>query len=159
MNIQSVYLGEVDVSDESILTFPHGLPGFTDEKHFVLIDLPDNPAFHIFQSTENAELAFIVANPYLFFKTYEFDLDDASVDQLDIASEADVSVFVILTLQKPFEKTTANLQAPVIINRSAKKGKQIILNTSEYTTKHAIAPSASDEKEADSHARTQSETE
>ena len=46
------------------------------------------------------------------------------------------TVFVILTVRDPFEDSTANLQAPVILNMNNKLGKQYIMNTDQYTTRH-----------------------
>ncbi|WP_375153656.1 flagellar assembly protein FliW [Geobacillus stearothermophilus] len=54
MNIDTKYHGTVAVKEEDIICFPHGLPGFADEKRFVLLPLADTP-FVILQSVETPE--------------------------------------------------------------------------------------------------------
>ncbi|EPR26810.1 hypothetical protein I656_03564 [Geobacillus sp. WSUCF1] len=112
MNIDTKYHGTVAVKEEDIIHFPHGLPGFADEKRFVLLPLADTP-FVILQSVETPALGFVLIEPFSYFPTYEFELDEATVEQLNIESERDVAVYVILTVADPFHETTANLQAPV----------------------------------------------
>lgn len=52
-----------------------------------------------------------------FFKDYGFDLDETTVELLEIESAEDVEVMAILTIEEPFEKSTANLMAPIVVNR------------------------------------------
>lgn len=140
MNIETKYLGAVDVKEQDIWTFEQGIPGFPEETRFVILPLPENEIYFILQSIEKPELGFVIVNPFFFFKDYSFDIDDASVEQLGLEQEADTLVYTILTIQDPFEKTTANLQAPLILNTKNKKAKQLILSDSQYKTKHFILP-------------------
>ncbi|AKM20409.1 flagellar assembly protein FliW [Geobacillus sp. G4] len=139
MNIDTKYHGTVAVKEEDIIHFPHGLPGFADEKRFVLLPLADTP-FVILQSVEIPALGFVLIEPFSYFPSYEFELDEATVEQLNIESERDVAVYVILTVADPFHETTANLQAPVVINVHKRLGKQVILTNPPYQTKHRLFP-------------------
>jgi len=127
MNIKTKYFGSMIVDGEKVIRFEKGLPGFQNEKAFVLIDFPDNPVFQILQSTTTAPVAFVVASPYHFRDEYTFDLGDQTRDELAITTPDQVKVLSILTLRKPFEKSTINLLAPIIINVDSLKGQQIIL--------------------------------
>lgn len=138
MNIQTKYHGEVDISEDSILIFEQGIPGFPDEKRFTLLPLPDQTTISVMQSVETAGLAFVVADPYSFFNPYDFKLDENTVELLDIKGAEDVSALVILTVQDPFEESTANLQAPIVMNVKNNKAKQVILSDSNYKTKHPL---------------------
>lgn len=142
MAIQTKYLGEMEVQDEQKIEFSSGLPGFVDEIEFALIDFPGNPLFQILQSLSTPELAFIVTNPHHFYQDYEFKLDEQVQESLHIKSEKDVLLRTIVTIKKPFQKSTLNLKAPLIINPTAKKGKQYILNMDDYTTQAPIVQSA-----------------
>ncbi|WP_335871564.1 flagellar assembly protein FliW [Bacillus sp. 2205SS5-2] len=138
MKIQTQYHGETVIDSTQILMFGNGLPGFPEQTQFILLPLPDNDVFFVLQSCNISSVAFIVTNPFQFFSDYDFKLDDSIVEKLDIQSEADVIVYTILTVQEPFSKSTANLQAPLIINRQTNKAKQVILNDTTYQTKHAL---------------------
>jgi flagellar assembly factor FliW len=138
MNIQTKYFNEITIEEKNIIHFEHGIPGFLEEKQFVLLPLTEDNVYYVLQSVQTSELAFVVTNPFLFFKDYDFNLADATVEQLEIKDATDVAVYSILTLQDPFEKTTANLQAPIIINTKNNHAKQVILNDEKYTTKHPL---------------------
>ncbi|RZT21572.1 flagellar assembly factor FliW [Fictibacillus sp. BK138] len=131
----------IEVNESEILQFEHGLPGFEDEKQFVLLPIEGTP-FSTLQSVTTKELAFFTTNPFLFFKEYDFELIESVQEQLKIKKEADVQVQVILTIQDPLEKSTANLQAPVVINVKKKLAKQVVLSDNRYRTRHELSESS-----------------
>ncbi|MFD2044993.1 flagellar assembly protein FliW [Ornithinibacillus salinisoli] len=141
MKIETKYLGEMDIIESNVIEFPSGLPGFIDENQFVLLDLPGNPIFQVLQSVTSKNVAFIVTNPYHFYQDYTFELDSNLLESLDIQEEKDVVVLTIVTLKEPFQSSTINLKAPVIINLTKNYGKQYILNLEDYPSKASIAPS------------------
>ena len=131
MKIQTKFHGEIEIKTEEIYTFESGLPGFLEEKQFGLLPLDGTP-FYVLQSVETPSVAFIVTNPFEVFPDYEVKLTDEILSALHIESEQDVLIFSILNIRNPFDKTTINLQAPVILNYDKKKGKQFIMNNSDY---------------------------
>lgn len=143
MNIQTKYLGEVEITEEQVICFSGGLPGFIEETKFTLLELPGNPVFQILQSVNTSDIAFVITNPYHFFKEYAFDLDSNVKDNLAITSESEIAVFSIVTVQDPFENSTLNLKAPIIINSVSKRGKQFIINDADFSTKASIVPANS----------------
>ncbi|WP_449537805.1 flagellar assembly protein FliW [Ferdinandcohnia sp. Marseille-Q9671] len=138
MKIDTKYHGDVHIEETEIITFTNGIPGFLEERKFVFLPFEEDTFISVMQSVGNPGLAFVVTNPFFFFKEYEFTLDDQTVEQLELESEEDVTVYVILTVQDPFEKTTANLQAPIVLNNKKQLGKQAILTNTNYQTKHVI---------------------
>lgn len=138
MRLTTKYHNEVEVKEADVLHFEKGIPGFPDEKKFVVLPLNEDGSFSVMQSVETSGLALIVVSPFDFFKDYDFKLEDSVVEELEIKSEKDVLVYSILTVEDPFEKTTANLQAPIIINKVSNKAKQVILVEEGYKTKHNL---------------------
>ncbi|MGX4293423.1 flagellar assembly protein FliW [Bacillus sp. JK62] len=138
MIIKTKYHGEIRIDEGQIISFENGLPGFNEETQFVVLPLSEDSPFLALQSVKQEHIAFIVASPFIFFKGYEFDIDQATLELLHIEDIEDVEVMAILTLEEPFEKTTANLKAPIIVNKKEMKAKQIILHDASYETKHLI---------------------
>lgn len=138
LKIETKYLGEIDISDDKIVHFESGIPGFENEKKFVLLDIADNVMFQILQSVESKNLAFFVVNPYLLFEDYSIQLNESIIDSLDIKEQNDVVVLSVMTLKEPFSKSTVNLKAPLIINIKNKRGKQYILNDDTYSMRVTI---------------------
>jgi len=138
MKIRTKYHGEMTINEEDILHFEKGIPGFPNEMKFVLIPLTDDGLFQVLQSTVNEDIAFITTDPFFFKRDYDFIVDDAIVESLGIQQEKDVKVVVIITPQEPFNQSTANLQAPVVMNKNNNKARQVILNNTNYLTKHPL---------------------
>jgi len=140
MEIHTKYHGVIEAEQKDIVNFQNGIPGFLEEKSFIILKLDAESPFYILQSTETAELGFVIMNPFQFFTTYEFDLSDNDKAQLKMESEQDVAVYTIINVKDPFEQSTANLQAPIVLNTKSNEAKQIILNDPHYQTKQRLFP-------------------
>nr|WP_046174429.1 flagellar assembly protein FliW [Domibacillus indicus] len=138
MKIQTKYHGEKEIAQEDIISFANGIPGFESEKEFVLLGFPDNNVFFALQSVSTPDLSFVVTDPFSFFIDYNVKIDDATIEALSIEKEEDVTLLNILTVRDPFEETTANLQAPLVINKKTHSGRQVILTGTPYETRHNL---------------------
>ena len=131
MKITTKFLGEVEIDHEDIITFPEGIPGFSDSKQFVLLPLDQDLPLALLQATENAELGFIVAYPFAFKPDYAFDLSMEDSELLSVEREEDLITYAIVTLKEKLSDSTMNLLAPVVINMKKKIGKQLVLSDSK----------------------------
>ncbi|SEO59212.1 flagellar assembly factor FliW [Amphibacillus marinus] len=138
MKIQTQYFGEIDIHDDQRITFPTGIPGFQTETDFVLLNFDENPAFQLLQSITTAALAFVVINPFQFVTDYEIKLDEQLIKQLQIDEEADVLLLAFVTLNDALKSSTANLQAPIVVNQKRQLAKQFITHDSQYSTRELI---------------------
>ncbi|MGR6837099.1 flagellar assembly protein FliW [Syntrophomonas erecta] len=142
MKLQSVYLGELEVDDQQVMTFPKGIPAFENQTKFVFLPVDDQGTFFYMQSVTSPELCLITANPFVFFPDYQFDLGEQEQVLLEIKDQQDIVVLVILNVPEEFQKTTANLMAPLIINHRTRLGLQYVPGQTSYRTKHLIFPPA-----------------
>ena len=117
---------------------PAGVIGFPELKEFVLIDHDKNSPFKWLQSLTDGAVAFVVMNPLLFKPDYVVEVGGIELSDLEIEKEEDAIVSVILTMPSDPKKITANLKAPLIFNLNNRKGKQIILSNSDFSTRHNI---------------------
>ncbi|MBX0357534.1 flagellar assembly protein FliW [Halobacillus sp. Nhm2S1] len=147
MKMKTKYFGEIEVRDKECIEFSNGLPGFENYHSFVLLPVDELGAYYALQSVKEAGVCLIVTNPYHFYKDYEFDIDP---EELGIQSQEDIAIYNVVTLRNPFEKSTINLQAPIVMNTRQRKAKQLILNQVDYRTKHPLTPAV---KGGESHAR------
>ncbi|WP_134703685.1 flagellar assembly protein FliW [Ammoniphilus sp. YIM 78166] len=136
MVIQTPIFGEVEISEEKIIQFDKGIPGFNELKRFTFIDLPDTP-FQIMQSVTN-ELYFFVINPFEFYKEYEVVLPDPTIEYLEIKKPEEVALYNIVSLKDQVADSTTNLQAPLVVNVQARKGKQLVLNQPSYSLRQPL---------------------
>ena len=144
MQIKSTRFGEFEVSEELIVQFPEGLPGFEDQKQFAFLPYTvdeDNSPFAYMQSVQDPDLTLLLADPFLFFKHYSLNLNDEDAAQLGLSdSEETAGVYGIVAVPEKIDQMTVNLVAPIVVNWKQQKGMQIILNRSPYSTKHRLFP-------------------
>ncbi|QGG47485.1 flagellar assembly factor FliW domain protein [Heliorestis convoluta] len=147
MLIETTRFGQIEVKDEEVYHFFKGLPGFPDEKAFVFLPYqPDSP-FAFLQSTRTPELTFLLVDPFVFFPGYEVKLKDDMVEALGLSEENPAQAWSIVTIPDQFEKMTANLMAPIVLNVKERKAAQVVLERKEYTTRHAVFPEGIQGKE------------
>lgn len=140
MHVQSTNQERPNLAETQPFTFPKGIPGFKELTNFQLI-LQDG-VFSLLQSEEEAEVAFILVDPFCFFADYEFEIFDEVREELCLEDGNELAVQCIVTWNSQQAKITANLLAPILFNLRARKGKQIVLQNTAYTTKHLLWPEA-----------------
>lgn len=139
MKINTLHFGQLEIDENSVLKFEEGLPGFEDIKSFIVLtnDIGETP-FRWLQSVEQEFPAFVIVNPFEVKPDYEFDIDDSTIDMLEIKDTNDVMVYSIVVIPDDVSQMTTNLKAPIIINTANNKGRQMIMDKSPYETKHFI---------------------
>lgn len=139
MKIKTMNFGEIKIEKDKIIQFQEGLPGFENEKGFIIIlnEDKENP-FHWLQSIKSPELSFVILNPFEIFKDYDLLLPETAINKLKIENKEDIVLYTIVVIPEDMEKMTTNLLGPIVINSKEKLGKQVILEEDKYSTKHLI---------------------
>lgn len=130
--------GEIEIKSDDTLVMPEGLIGFPEMKRYVLLDHGKDSPFKWLQSLDDGAIAFVLMNPLLFKPDYAVEVTESDVKELDLASEDDAVISVIVTMPSDPEKMTANLKAPLVFNLKNRRGMQVILGQGAYTTRHSI---------------------
>ena len=139
--VDTLRFGTIEIEDDKIVHFAHGIPAFEEEKEFVIIPYDSESPYLFMQSLSTPDLAFLITIPFLFFPDYEFELDDAVQKELGIKDQEDMLIYAIITIpQGKIEDMTANLTAPVVLNKKNMQAKQVVLEKGGYTTKHRLFP-------------------
>lgn len=138
MIINTKYLGQIEIDDKKIITFPTGLPAFEKIKEYILLNLPENDTFFCLQSIQQPEIAFLLIHPWDFFPQYDIDIPQEDLEEINITQRQQVLLYNIVTIPDDSQKITANLMGPILINNENKLGKQVILHQENYHTKHPL---------------------
>lgn len=138
MELVTKYHGIRAYSDEDVIVFKKGLPGFKDLKNFIIFPLQSNEAFSILHSIEDIEVGLVLVSPFTIVGDYEFKIPDAYIKELKIAGHEEVLVLTTVTLSSNIESVTTNLKAPIIINIKEKLGEQLILDNDKYKIKQPL---------------------
>jgi len=141
MLIKTKIFGDVEISDEKILTFEDGIIGFPDLKHFTLLhdeEKGTDAGIRYFQSIEEPAFAMPVMNPLMVCENYNPQVSDEFLSSLGDLKDENIVVLVTVTVPTDLTKMTVNLQGPIIINSDEKKGAQIIVEGNDYPVRYPI---------------------
>ena len=133
--------GELEVDEEKVVHFQNGIPAFENEHEFIVLPYDEESPYYFMQSLKSPDLAFLLTIPFLFFPDYTFEIDDATIHELDVKSYDKLLYYSMITIPNgSIRYMTANLLAPVVINIDNMQAKQVVLEKSNYTTKHRLFP-------------------
>ena len=145
--INTLRFGELEIEEQDVVRFADGIPAFEDEHEFVVLPYEEGTPYMFLQSMTTPELAFLMTDPFVFFPDYSFELDDENMDKLEIKTMDDVLVCTLISIPRSgVADMTTNLLAPVVINRHTMQAKQIVLEKTQYTTKHRLFPEKKGDK-------------
>lgn len=138
-------MGQVEIAPEDILQFPEGLFGFPDVREFAVLTEKGDSPFLWLQCINDPELAFVIINPALFISDYKPQLAPGDLELLETKRIEDCEMYVIVTIpEKHPEKMTANLQGPILLNKSNQIGRQVISHHSKHYVRVAILQQVED---------------
>lgn len=138
IKVKTTRFGEIEVKSEDLIELPAGLIGFPELKRYVLLDHDKESPFKWLQSLDDGAIAFVLINPLLFKPDYVVEVTEAEVLDLELKAEEDAVISVIITIPTNPQNMTANLKAPLVFNLQNRRGKQLVLSHSAYTTRHNI---------------------
>ena len=155
MKIQTSRFGMLEVSDDTLLTFPSGLVGFPAFRRYVVLDPPEDADYQWFQSVDEPSLAFVIMDVHLLKQDFRANLSEEGLVELEMTPTDSISIMVVITIpsERP-DQATANLRAPLVVNGRTRQGKQLILHESiplryplfqepaECQSHHEVAPEA-----------------
>ena len=136
MEIETTRFGRMSVDDERIINLPHGLLGFPNHTRYALIQTGQENYFFWLQSIEEPNLAFVVADPSIFFKDYQVPIREETQEELQLNDIAAAQVFVICN--KVDEWLTGNLLGPIVVNAQNRLASQVVLTEKKWTTRQPL---------------------
>ena len=140
--------GEIEVDEKKVVHFKDGIPAFEDEHEFVILPYEEDSPYYFMQSLKSPDLAFLLTIPFLFFNDYSFELDDTVVAELGIEDSENVFYYTMVTIPNgSIRYMTANLLAPIVLNGANMQAKQVVLEKTNYTTKHRLFPESAKKEE------------
>ncbi|MGN0342165.1 MAG: flagellar assembly protein FliW [Roseburia sp.] len=131
MRVTTRIFGEIDIAEEKIIYFEHGMIGFPELKRFTLIydsEKEGVPNISWLQSMDDPEVAFPVLDPLLVCENYNPTVEEELLKPLGEVSEDNLYVLVTVTVPKEIENMAINLKAPIVINTDTLKASQLIVD-------------------------------
>ena len=145
--------GEVTVEATSVLTFPEGVPGFERLRKFGLVQIDEEAPFLRLLSMDEPAVAFVILNPVSIWPDYSPQIGPDDLQGLELANDADLELYCIVTLSSDPQHVTANLKGPIAINTANMTARQIILVDDQYMTKHSLMDASKQKQGAQTESR------
>jgi flagellar assembly factor FliW len=90
-------------------------------------------------AADDPDVGFVVVPPWVFYPSYEFDLDDSTAERLALQQPEDAVVFCVVTLRDRPQDATLNLLGPIVVNRHTLEAAQVVLPTAGYSVRAPLA--------------------
>jgi len=134
--IATVRFGTVEqvvVAPSALFSFPEALPGLPDSHRYVLIgDQNSAPLFWLQSLEDQAACLPVVESASLAVAGYAEQVSQS------LGAAPDARVFVVARFDPEANSFVVNLLAPVILDRRAGTGKQIVLDGQGYALRQEV---------------------
>jgi flagellar assembly factor FliW len=129
-----------EYSDKDAVVFPFGLPGFPEEKSFLVLQRPDEYPLVYLQSAANPDLCFLAIPILAVDNLYTLHLspDDAAVLGTVEKPRIGDDVLCLALVAVRESGPTANLFAPIVINLANRTGAQCLNGAGTYSHQHPL---------------------
>lgn len=118
---------DTTTGDLPTIEFRTPIPGFPEHRQFVLVHSSDDDPVYTLCSVAQPALRFVVVPPAPFFPNYAPEIGDQVLEQLATTDPDDLLVLLVVTMGDTPASATANLLAPLVVNRSTRRAVQVIL--------------------------------
>jgi len=151
--LQTSRFGEIEVAEDQSLCVVGGLLGFGGLTRYALYQPEALGIFRWLQSEEVPELAFVVCDPRVIVPSYHIEVPRQELACIGLEDPAKAEIMAILTYPQDPRHMTANLMGPVVLNRSTRLARQVVVTDTKYTTRHCVFPRLRPEDETAAETR------
>jgi len=131
--------GKIEYGKSEIITMVRGILGFDENIRFIVVNLEGQEPFKWLQSLEDPDLAFLMIEPTYLNTGYIVEINPNDLITLKANSVDEIAIYVLVSIPRNRPSLmSANLQAPIAINKNRMKAMQLVLSESDYLTDQAI---------------------
>lgn len=127
VQLETTRFGMIEVDEETTISLPDGIPGFSAVRGVVLIKVSEDQPYYWLQDVERGDLAFLAVVPWEYFPEYELVLSDEDEVALQVESPSDLLVLTLVTIDRDVPLVTANLLGPIVVNQKHRIARQTVL--------------------------------
>jgi flagellar assembly factor FliW len=137
--LETAQLGSLEYQENEVLHFPAGLPGFDEEKEFLLIAHETWQPLVLLQSTRQGGPGLVLAPIHKIDPDYELSLCEGDLKTLDIEGKVVELLRLAVVCFEEEGKVSANLLGPVVLNMDSRRGVQAIRNDHRYSARSPLS--------------------
>jgi flagellar assembly factor FliW len=122
---------------DAVIHFAEGLIGLAECKDFVLVENQNFAPFRLLQSVDSPQVGFLVLEATTVVTNFYDYVPVREWDSIGIGPTRQLA-FVIVAIGPTPETSTANFQAPLLVNYEKMMGKQVILTDAVFSVRHPL---------------------
>jgi len=130
--------GEVEVTEDKVILFANGIPGFETNKRYILIDHDDGGMFKWLQAVDDPQVAFLMTDPCIFKQDYKVSVSRPELKSLEAENLSTIVTLVTVCVEPDNNLMALNLKGPIIFNSSNMTGKQLIVDKEGYSCRFEV---------------------
>ena len=125
MQIETLQFGVLDIDEDSIITFPDGIPGFQHCTRFKLLhgDSPQ-PRVMWMQAVDDPAVALNVIDASLLGFNYQLSLTDDECAKINYTTIDDIVLLLTLAKDPESGKVKPHPSSPIVLNTASRKAVQ-----------------------------------
>jgi flagellar assembly factor FliW len=131
-------VGHPETTTLPVIDFVAPMPGFPDDRRFVLVRLEDTGTLYALTSVDSAGLRFLVVPPAQFFPDYAPEIDDDALAALGVSDADGLLVLLVVTAGDGVQDATVNLMAPIVLDQQSRRAVQLVLTRSGLSVRQKL---------------------
>ncbi len=137
ITLNSARFGAVEIADDGVIEFPHGLIGI-DSHRYALLSQGEGSAFVWLHSLDDPTFALPVMSPWPVFVDYAVEIGDGEAERLGLSGDDETAVYVTVRASDDPADCSVNLRAPILITGG--RGFQVINEASAAPVRAPLFP-------------------
>ena len=137
------YFATVSYDDQTVITFPAGLPAFEHCRRFLPVEDAARRPFIFLQSLEDARLCFLTVPVAALDPGYQLKMSPQDLATIGLqkppAAGPDLQCLAVISFDRD-GVASANLLAPIIVNAATRQAVQAVRDDSVYHCSHPLTP-------------------
>lgn len=132
INFASSRFGKLAVTEDKVIYFVQGIPGFDRLRRFILLDHDEEGVFKWLQSVDDPMVAFLLTNPNTYKPDYTVPLKRSEIEGLGVKKTDAVVTLVMVCVSKDDNSVSLNLKGPVVFNSENMRAIQCVIDRDDY---------------------------
>jgi flagellar assembly factor FliW len=120
------------------IEFVAPMPGFPEHRRFYLVSVDDSGLVYSLIAADDPELRFLVIPPPPFFPDYTPEIGDEALEALGVDEAGRILLLLVVTAGESLRDTTANLMAPIVVDKESRRAVQTVLAGSGFPVRAAL---------------------
>lgn len=138
LRIRTTRFGDIEVSEEKVIVFGSGLPGFEGLRRFILLDHDEDGLFKWLQSVDEPSVAFLLTNPTFFKPDYAVPMAKIDAQQIAVGDPSDLVTLVMVSVPRGRDHLSLNLKGPLVFNSANMRARQLIIDREDYPCQFVV---------------------